>query len=273
MVNTQGHTDTQTHVTHVTLLLSYFGSYTIFSKFGGENMSTAYHYDSGSKVGSMRWILLVVIVVILQITTSDSFQIPSKSNVKSLTQLSCTSNNSNVERLSRREVFMVLGAAGGWLLQSDDGEAQATIMDASMEEVKTFKAGERLEKDVAMERFQKARTDLNYLLEHYDEVVANGGGDNVRRYLGTVGVTSGMYGITKVLKDLQDEADDIVEYTEAMNDFAGYLNAADTSCYSANFVTFSSAKTKPEKFFSDAKSDAIQMQKAMSTMAAQLKQS
>ena len=235
-------------------------------------------YYSGSKAGLVRWFLLVIVVLVLEIKTSDSFQIvPSQKNiVKSVTQLSSTTTtNSNsdgeVDSWSRRKVFLMLGAAAtGGLSLHGVGVAQATIMDASMEEVKTFKAGERLGKDAAMERFQKAQMDLNYLLDHYEEVVSNGGGDNVRRYLGTVGVSSGMYGITKVLKDLQEEANDIVEYTEAMNDFAGYLNAADTSCYSANFVTFSSAKTKPEKFFSDAKSDAMQMQKAMSTMAAQL---
>ncbi len=239
-------------------------------------------YYSGSKAGLVRLFLLVIVVLVLEIKTSDSFQIiPSQKNiVKSVTQLFSTTNtnsntNSNsdgeVDSWSRRKVFLMLGAAAtGGLSLHGVGVAQATIMDASMEEVKTFKAGERLGKDAAMERFQKAQMDLNYLLDHYEEVVSNGGGDNVRRYLGTVGVSSGMYGITKVLKDLQEEANDIVEYTEAMNDFAGYLNAADTSCYSANFVTFSSAKTKPEKFFSDAKSDAMQMQKAMSTMAAQL---
>ena len=64
----------------------------------------------------------------------------------------------------------------------------------------------------------------------------------------------GMYGIPRVMKELQEEANDIVEYTENMNDFDAYLRQADTSCYSANFVEFSAAKTKPEKFFQDAKS-------------------
>ena len=71
--------------------------------------------------------------------------------------------------------------------------------------------------------------------------------------LGTVGVTSGMYGITKVMKELQDEAEDIVEYVEDMNEFNAFLNQADTACYSANFVEFSAAKTKPEEFYRNAK--------------------
>jgi len=107
--------------------------------------------------------------------------------------------------------------------------------------------GGTLERGEALERLKLARTDLSYLLENYDSI-AEGGGDSVRRYLGTVGVTSGMYGITKVLKILQNEADDIVEYTEAMDEFDSYLRQADTACYSANFVEFSAASTKPEQF-------------------------
>ena len=119
-------------------------------------------------------------------------------------------------------------------------------------DAKLFAAGKPLGKEKAIERFKMAQSDLNYLLENYD-TITEGGGDNVRRYLGTVGVTSSMYGISKVLKELQGEADDIVEYTENMNEFNAYLGQADTACYSANFVEFSAAKTKPEEFFKNAK--------------------
>ena len=149
-------------------------------------------------------------------------------------------------------------------------EALATIMSNEGENAKIFKSGVPLEKDFAFERFKLARKDLEGLLNDYDNI-SQGGGDNVRRYLGTVGVTSGMYGITKVLKELQEEADDIVEYTENMNEFDSYLRAADTACYSANFVEFSAAKTKPEKFLEDAKMDSKNMLKAMERMAAELK--
>jgi hypothetical protein len=38
---------------------------------------------------------------------------------------------------------------------------------------------------------------------------------------------------------LQDEAEDIIEHTENMQNFDYYLRAADTSVYSANFVEYS----------------------------------
>jgi hypothetical protein len=84
-----------------------------------------------------------------------------------------------------------------------------------------------------------------------------------KRYLGTVGTSSGLYGISKVLKTLQEEADDndMVDYTELVYDFEQALRDADTACYSAIFVEFSAAKTPPEKFFIDAKGDVARMQK------------
>jgi len=134
---------------------------------------------------------------------------------------------------------------------------------------KVFQVGETMGVEEAKARFQKARQTLNELLANYEEI-SKGGGDAVRRYLGTVGTTSALYGITRVMKDLQSECDDIVEYTENMQDFAYYLGAADTAVYSANFVEFSAAKTKPEKFFADAKGDAMKMKVYMDNMAAEL---
>lgn len=144
------------------------------------------------------------------------------------------------------------------------------VSNAAMENKQTvFKVGESLTTEEAKVRFQEARESLNSLIKNYDVISADGG-DNVRRYLGTVGTTSGLYGIQKVLRTLQEEANDIVEYTENMSDFEYYLSAADTAAYSAIFVEFSAAKTKPEKFFADAKKDVQQMRACMDRMAQEL---
>ncbi|GAX09583.1 hypothetical protein FisN_38Lu031 [Fistulifera solaris] len=132
-----------------------------------------------------------------------------------------------------------------------------------------FREGESLTIEEAKARFQEGRTSMNNLLENYDAIAANGG-DNVRRYLGTVGTTSGLYGIQKVLRTLQDEANDIVEYTESLSDFEYYLSAADTAAYSAIFVEYSAAKTKPEEFFADAKKAVQRMRACMDQMAQEL---
>jgi hypothetical protein len=85
-----------------------------------------------------------------------------------------------------------------------------------------------------------------------------------------VGTSSGLYGISKVFKTLQEEADDIIEYMELVNDFEQALRDADTACYSAIFVEFSAAKTKPEKFFNDAKADVARMQIYFKGLTAEL---
>jgi len=153
--------------------------------------------------------------------------------------------------------------------KSEIATAVVTTESAS-ENAKMFNPNQELSKKDAVSRFKNARVEINYLLDNYDSVVGGGGGDNVRRYLGTVGTTSSLFGIRKVMKVLQEDANDIVEYTENMNEFDSFLRGADTNCYSANFVEFSSAKTKPEKFFIDAKADIKQMAVAMGKMADEL---
>jgi hypothetical protein len=140
----------------------------------------------------------------------------------------------------------------------------AVMMEQPKESV--FQAGQILGVEEAKARFQDAQKTLDYLIDNYDNI-SKEGGDNVRRYLGTVGTTSALYGIPKVMKDLQVESDDIVEFTENMQDFNYYLRAADTAVYSANFVEFSAAKTKPEKFFEDARSDCLKARMYMNNMA------
>lgn len=133
-----------------------------------------------------------------------------------------------------------------------------------------FKTGKSLSIDEAKTRFKEGRKSLKYLLDNYDKVV-EGGGDNVRRYLGTVGTTSGLWGIGKVMRTLQNEADDIVDYTETMQEVEASIRGADSAAYMAIFVTTSSSGTPPEKYFGDAKIEANRALKAMDDLAGQLK--
>jgi hypothetical protein len=158
---------------------------------------------------------------------------------------------------------------------SSSWAAMAMDRDAPPGAQNVFQPGQKLSIDEAKARFVLARKDAQYLLDHYDEV-CQGGGDNVRRYLGTVGVTSGMYGIRKVLKELREQqADvdddmDIVAYTEAMDDFEVYLNQAEGAAYQSLFIEHSSAKGTPEQFLATAKQDVTQMVKYMDMLAIQL---
>lgn len=129
-------------------------------------------------------------------------------------------------RISRR-IFVDMAVLPLSILLINQGHinvANAATMENSQ---KVFVAGKELTIEQAKERIVKGQESLVYLIDHFEEIVDGGGGDNVRRYLGTVGTTSGMYGISRVMKQLQDEADDIVEYTETMNEVNSAIAGAE----------------------------------------------
>lgn len=121
------------------------------------------------------------------------------------------------------------------------------------------------------EKFIAARKELRDLIENYSEITAKGGGDAVRNRLGTQGINSSLFGIQKILKSLTSECDDIVEYTETMEEFNAYYYQAEGAAYQSMFVEHSSAKGTPESFLKTAKNDILQMEKYMDQLATQLK--
>ncbi|KAL9191038.1 hypothetical protein ACHAXT_000744 [Thalassiosira profunda] len=143
--------------------------------------------------------------------------------------------------------------------------ADALLMDKSSPDIPAFQGGVAEGK----KRFQLAIKDIDNLLADYD-AISKSGGDNVRLYLGTQGVKSHMYGIGKVLKSLKEEADDIVEYTEALNEFEAYLYQAEGASYQSMFTEHSSAKSTPESLLKTARGDVVNMRKYMGDLAAQL---
>jgi hypothetical protein len=124
----------------------------------------------------------------------------------------------------------------------------------------------------AKERVRRAIHDIDELLTNYDTITTTTGsaGDTIRLYLGTQGVKSNMYGITKVLTSLREEATDMVEYTEALNEFGAYLGQADGAAYQSLFAEFSSAKIAPGSLLKTARGDIVNMRKYMAELAIQL---
>ncbi|KAL7544610.1 hypothetical protein ACHAWF_007988 [Thalassiosira exigua] len=143
--------------------------------------------------------------------------------------------------------------------------AEASLVDKSSPDVPAFGGGVSEGK----RRFQLAIKDIDDLLANY-EVITKSGGDNVRLYLGTQGLKSHMCGISKVLKSLKEEAEDIVEYTEALNEFEAYFFQAEGAAYQSLFVEHSSAKSTPESLLKTAKGDIVNMRKFMGDLAIQL---
>ena len=226
----------------------------------------------------------VVLLVLLSGLPGSSAFVPksscihfSRSVVAALSMSSSSSDSLpevGLRLLNSRRSFLLVGSASVVTCTTSSlvgtSPAAATIMDTSMEGAKTFRPGTKLGVEEGKKRFSLARRDVQYLLDNYDEI-SKGGGDAVRRYLGTVGVTSYMYGITKVLKDLRDEADDIVDFTETCNEFEAYLYQAEGAAYQSLFVEHSSAKGTPESFLATAKKDVQSMKRYMDELAAQLK--
>lgn len=134
------------------------------------------------------------------------------------------------------------------------------------EKVGTVKA---LTPEEAEQRFRDGRASVDYLLTNYNAVCEKGG-DNVRRYLGTVGMASGLFGIQKAMKALADRADDIVEYTELSREIEQTIEQADGSAYMSIFVTTSTSYTPPEKYFKDAKIEIERCAKSMDELAAMI---
>lgn len=122
--------------------------------------------------------------------------------------------------------------------------AAAAVLDSSNQGRGTTKT---LTIEEAEDRFRAGRESVRKLLSSY-ELICEGGGDNVRRYLGTVGTTSGLFGIQKAMKTLSVKADDIVEYFELSTEIEKQIEQADSSAYMAIFTTTSTSGVPPEKY-------------------------
>ena len=90
-----------------------------------------------------------------------------------------------------------------------------------------------------------------------------GGGDGVRRALGTVGTTSPLYQIEKAVRKLLPDAEDPAEASEALEDLMLCLQRADSMAYSSNFAGGSGnpAENSPKALMKKAKKEVVALQK------------
>ena len=130
------------------------------------------------------------------------------------------------------------------------------------------KAGKKMTAEEAEVQFIKGYETINYLLDNYPQI-CEGGGDKVRSYLGTIvsNPPSPLVGINKVLKALEDRADDFIEYTELSEEVIKSIQQADGSAYMSIFVMSSTSYTPPQKYFDDAKIEIKRCKKSMSEVA------
>ncbi|GMI30498.1 hypothetical protein TeGR_g5159 [Tetraparma gracilis] len=121
----------------------------------------------------------------------------------------------------------------------------------------------------ARAQFQAASKTLDTLLSDYPSISAKGG-DEIRRYLGTVGTSSPLFGFPRLVRALQDSASDPIEFTEASSDFLRLLSAADGQAYSSMFVEFSAAKGTTQDYYGRALEEIEGMKTYMVLMEKEL---
>lgn len=185
-------------------------------------------------------------------------------NKSNKNEVGCLISEDNVG-VSRRSVlqaplFAALAGASAIMTQEPLPAAAAKTGE---------KVAAKLTVEEAEAQFQEGYKTINYVLDNYSQV-CEGGGDNVRRYLGTIvgNPPSPLVGISKAMAALEDRADDFIEYKEMSNEVITSINQADGSAYMSIFVTTSTSYTPPQKYFDDAKIEVKRCKKAMKELAA-----
>jgi len=123
-------------------------------------------------------------------------------------------------------------------------------MDSSVKAVTTPAAAKR--------QIVTGYSTLGMLVDDFDKVTAKGGGDGIRRVVGTVGTDSPVYLIEPAFRLLFDADETLpMEYIEKVESLMINLASADSEAYSAIFIEFSSAKGKPEDYFKRSKAAVL----------------
>jgi len=123
-------------------------------------------------------------------------------------------------------------------------------MDSSVKAVTTPAAAKR--------QIVNGYSTLGMLVDDFDKVTAKGGGDGIRRVVGTVGTDSPVYLIEPAFRLLFDADETLpMEYIEKVESLMINLASADSEAYSAIFIEFSSAKGKPEDYFKRSKAAVL----------------
>lgn len=117
--------------------------------------------------------------------------------------------------------------------------------------------------EAAKDQWTKSVTVIDRLLQNWPS-----GGDAIRVELGTQGTTSPLFQIDKALKVLREDADDIVEFTELVEDFQLTLSRADSMAYSANFAGGSGKPTPPAVYIEKAKKEVESLQRTAKALGA-----
>lgn len=137
--------------------------------------------------------------------------------------------------ITRRQMLSVAAACSTTLASSEAARATGNMpavqgvvgnMDPSVKKAATPEA--------AKKQITAGYETLGTLFDDFDKVTGAGGGDGVRRYLGTVGTDSPIYLIEPAFRLLFDTDESLpMEYIEKVESLMQNLASAETEAYSA----------------------------------------
>jgi hypothetical protein len=134
----------------------------------------------------------------------------------------------------------------------------------------TARAATIITPKAAQIQWERSQTVIDDLVQNWPTVVAQGGGDGIRRELGTVGTISPLFLIDKALRVLREEAEDLIEFTDQTEEFQLALSRADSMAYSANFAGGSGKPTPPAVYLDKSRMEVIELQKIAKSLTALL---
>ena len=99
-----------------------------------------------------------------------------------------------------------------------------------------------------------------------------GGGDGIRRRIGTVGATSPLFDIEKTCRKLIPTADDPVAFAEALEEFVSGIARVDGMAYSSNFAGGSGkpSENSATRYIERSKDELVALKKDVAKMNAAL---
>ena len=122
----------------------------------------------------------------------------------------------------------------------------------------------------ARAQWVKATAEIDAMIAEFDDI--KGGGDGIRRRLGTVGTESPLFQIEKACRKLISEAEDPVEFGEALEEFLLGLGRVDSMAYSSNFAGGSGkpSENSAATYIARAKKELVSVKRDVAKMDAAL---
>lgn len=194
------------------------------------------------------------VLLLFAVPLASSLRIYSGRSVQSTTCEAAASFTSRRKLISTAAV-----AASALMLQPNEALATGNMPAVMGEATKMDGAVKKASNPAAAKKqIAAGYEELGKLIDDFDKVSGDGGGDGIRRKLGVVGTESPLYLIEPAFRLLFESDESLpMEYIDTLEQLMRNLSSADSEAYSAIFIEFSSAKGKPADYFARSKAACI----------------